>query len=157
MAIPQARNLSWSLEFVADTLASGQGFRILTLVDAFTTECLGLVVDTSLSGLAGNSRALMNHRQRLAPLAVNPAGRPTERYPNGLHSKCRSRVSKSRARRHEMDDPFERSAQGEQPLSAPSVPPEVPRTPVRKRAQAKRTETAQRIDKSVIAVPDPPR
>ena len=34
-----------------DTLASGRRFRILTLVDDFTRECLGLVVDTSLTGL----------------------------------------------------------------------------------------------------------
>ena len=51
MAIPQARNLRWSLDFVADTLDSGRRFRILTLVDDFTRECLGLVVDTSLTGL----------------------------------------------------------------------------------------------------------
>ena len=30
---------------------SGRRFRILTLVDDFTRECLGLVVDTSLTGL----------------------------------------------------------------------------------------------------------
>jgi putative transposase len=36
---------------VTDTLVSGRRFRILTLVDDFTRECLGLVVDTSLTGL----------------------------------------------------------------------------------------------------------
>ncbi len=41
----------WSLDFVADTLVSGRRFRILTLVDDFTRECLALVVDTSLTGL----------------------------------------------------------------------------------------------------------
>ena len=51
MAIPQGRNLRWSLDFVADTLVGGRRFRILTLVDDFTRECLGLVVDTSLTGL----------------------------------------------------------------------------------------------------------
>ena len=50
MAIPQART-GLSLDFVADTLASGRRLRILTLVDDFTRECLGLVVDTSLTGL----------------------------------------------------------------------------------------------------------
>lgn len=50
MAIPQGRNLRWSLDFVMDTLANGRRFRILTLVDDFTRECLGLVVDTSLTG-----------------------------------------------------------------------------------------------------------
>ena len=51
MMIPQGRNLRWSLDFVADTLVHGRRFRILTLVDDFTRECLGLVVDTSLTGL----------------------------------------------------------------------------------------------------------
>lgn len=51
MTLPQGRNQRWSLDFVADTLASGRRFRILTLVDDFTRECLGLVVDTSLTGL----------------------------------------------------------------------------------------------------------
>jgi putative transposase len=49
MVIPQDRNLRWSLDFVMDTLVSGRRFRILTLVDDFTRECLGLVVDTSLT------------------------------------------------------------------------------------------------------------
>ena len=51
MTIPQDRNLRWSIDFVADTLVSGRRFRILTLVDDFTRECLALVVDTSLTGL----------------------------------------------------------------------------------------------------------
>ena len=50
MAIPQGRNLRWSLDFVADTLVTSRRFRILTLVDDFTRECLCLVVDTSLTG-----------------------------------------------------------------------------------------------------------
>ena len=33
-----------------DTLVNGRRFRILTLVDDFTRECLGLVADTSLTG-----------------------------------------------------------------------------------------------------------
>ena len=51
MVIPRGRNLRWSLGFVIDTLVSGRRFRILTLVDDFTRKCLGLVVDTSLTGL----------------------------------------------------------------------------------------------------------
>jgi transposase InsO family protein len=50
MAIPQDQNLPWSLDFVMDTLVSGRRFRILTLVDDFTRECLALVADTSLTG-----------------------------------------------------------------------------------------------------------
>lgn len=51
MTIPQNRNLRWSLDFVMDTLVSGRRFRILTLVDDFTRECLSLVADTSLTAL----------------------------------------------------------------------------------------------------------
>ena len=40
MAIPQDPNLRWSLDFVTDTLVSGRRFRILTVVDDFTRECL---------------------------------------------------------------------------------------------------------------------
>ena len=50
MAIPQDRNLRWSIDFVMDTLVSSRRFRIFTVVDDFTRECLGLVVDTSLTG-----------------------------------------------------------------------------------------------------------
>ena len=50
MALPQGPNQRWSLDFVSDALASGRRFRVLAIVDDFTRECLGLVVDTSLSG-----------------------------------------------------------------------------------------------------------
>jgi putative transposase len=42
-------NQEWALDFVSDTLGTGRGIRMLTVVDAFTRECLGLDVDTSLS------------------------------------------------------------------------------------------------------------
>ena len=51
MALPQKPNQRWSLDFVSDALASGRRFRVLAIVDDFTRECLGLVVDTSLTGL----------------------------------------------------------------------------------------------------------
>jgi putative transposase len=51
MTIPQDANLRWSIDFVMDTLVSGRRFRILTMVDDFTRECLGLVVDNSLTAL----------------------------------------------------------------------------------------------------------
>ena len=51
MALPEAANQRWSLDFVSDAQASGRRFRVLAVVDDFTRECLGLVVDTSLSGL----------------------------------------------------------------------------------------------------------
>jgi putative transposase len=38
MTIPQGANLRWSIDFVADTLATGRRFCILTMVDDFTRE-----------------------------------------------------------------------------------------------------------------------
>jgi putative transposase len=38
----------WALDLVADRLQTGRGFRVPTIVDAFTRECLALDVDTSL-------------------------------------------------------------------------------------------------------------
>ena len=40
----------WSLDFVADQMTDGRRFRILTVIDNCTRECLALVADTSLSG-----------------------------------------------------------------------------------------------------------
>jgi putative transposase len=50
IALPQGPNQRWSLDFVSDMLTDQRRFRILTIVDDFTRECLGLVADTSLSG-----------------------------------------------------------------------------------------------------------
>jgi transposase InsO family protein len=44
-------NERWSLDFVSDQLTCGRRFRILTIVDDCTRECLALVADTSLSGI----------------------------------------------------------------------------------------------------------
>jgi len=51
MTIPERANQRWSLDFVSDMLVDSRRFRILTIVDDHTRECLGLVADTSLSGL----------------------------------------------------------------------------------------------------------
>jgi putative transposase len=50
IALPQASNQRWSLDFVADALVDGRRFRILAVVDDFTRECLCLAADTSLTG-----------------------------------------------------------------------------------------------------------
>ena len=39
------------MDFVSDTLATGQSFRALTLVDQYTRECPAIEVDTSLPSL----------------------------------------------------------------------------------------------------------
>jgi putative transposase len=51
MLVPMTSNDRWSLDFVSDQLTCGRRFRILTVVDDCTRECLALVADTSLSGI----------------------------------------------------------------------------------------------------------
>jgi putative transposase len=43
-------NEKWSMDFVAARLLDGRWFRVLTVVDQFTRECLLLLADSSLSG-----------------------------------------------------------------------------------------------------------
>jgi putative transposase len=49
LALPQAPDQRWSLDFVSDCLAARR-FRILVVVDDFTRECLAAVADTSIAG-----------------------------------------------------------------------------------------------------------
>lgn len=47
---PEAPNERWCMDFVADRLMDGRRFRILTVVDVFSRECLALEADCSLTG-----------------------------------------------------------------------------------------------------------
>ncbi len=51
MLVPLMPNQRWSLDFVSDQFTDCRRFRVLTVVDDCTRECLGLIADTSLSGL----------------------------------------------------------------------------------------------------------
>lgn len=44
-------NQRWAMDFVSDTLAHGRTFRVLTIIDEYTRECLAVEADTSLPGL----------------------------------------------------------------------------------------------------------
>lgn len=50
MTVAMAPNDRWSVDFVSDQLTDDPRFRILTVVDDCTHECLALAADTSLSG-----------------------------------------------------------------------------------------------------------
>jgi putative transposase len=50
-------NQEWAMDFIVDGLANGRMIRILSVVDAFTRECLALEADTSL-GSGRVTRAL---------------------------------------------------------------------------------------------------
>lgn len=44
-------NQEWAMDFVSDSLGTGRGIRMLTVVDAFTRVCPAIAVNTGLSGL----------------------------------------------------------------------------------------------------------
>ncbi len=49
--LPVSRpNEQWALNFVHDRLATGQAIRLLTVIDGFTRECLGIHVAESIRG-----------------------------------------------------------------------------------------------------------
>jgi len=50
MLVPSRPNERWSVDFVSDQLADGRRFRVLNVVDDFSRECVGQLVDTSISG-----------------------------------------------------------------------------------------------------------
>jgi putative transposase len=50
MTLPIGPNQRWSIDFISDQLATGRRFRILDIVDDFTRECVGQIVDFSISG-----------------------------------------------------------------------------------------------------------
>jgi len=48
---PAAPNLTWSMDFVMDALATGRRLKCLTCVDDFTKECLTVTVAFGISGV----------------------------------------------------------------------------------------------------------
>ena len=50
MPILEGINQRWSMDFVSDQLATGRRFRVLNVVDDYSRECIGQIVDTSISG-----------------------------------------------------------------------------------------------------------
>ena len=50
MLLPGRPNERWSLDFVHDQLAGGRRFRVLNVVDDYSRECIGQIVDLSISG-----------------------------------------------------------------------------------------------------------
>ena len=49
LEVPLVANQRWLLDFVSDQLTDGRRFRILTVIDNCTRECLAPVADTPLS------------------------------------------------------------------------------------------------------------
>ena len=66
-------NQRWSMDFVSDRLADGRWFRILTVIDQYTRECLCIYADRSQSG-----EKVVQHMKRLAALRGAPESITTD-------------------------------------------------------------------------------
>ena len=49
LQVRTAANQEWALDFVHDAVESGRAIRVLSVMDAYTRECLALEVDTSFA------------------------------------------------------------------------------------------------------------
>ena len=73
LAEPMRPNQRWSMDFVSDRLMDGRWFRILTVVDQYTRECLCAYADRSQSG-----EKVVVHMRRLAALRGLPESITTD-------------------------------------------------------------------------------
>ncbi|MFU4924506.1 DDE-type integrase/transposase/recombinase, partial [Pseudomonas aeruginosa] len=50
LSLPSAPNQVWSMDFVFDALSTGRRIKCLTVVDDFTKEWVGILVEHGISG-----------------------------------------------------------------------------------------------------------
>lgn len=65
-----AANQEWALDFAHDAIAAGRAIRVLSVVDAYTRECLALEVDTSFASRRMTRVLDEIIAQRGAPLSI---------------------------------------------------------------------------------------
>ena len=91
--VATAPNQRWSMDFVSDRLADGRWFRVLTVVDQFTRECLLLLADSALSGekVAAALEGVVGERGAPKSITVDNGSEFTSRameawtYRHGIH------------------------------------------------------------------------
>lgn len=49
LAVPSMPDISWSMDFMSDSLYSGRRFRVLNILDDFNRECVEMEIGTSIS------------------------------------------------------------------------------------------------------------
>ena len=87
-------NQEWAMDFIVDSLATGRMVRILSVVDAFTRECLALEADTSL----GSGRVT-----RVLDRLIEERGRPENvRSDNGPEFTSRRMLAWSEERKTQL-------------------------------------------------------
>ena len=80
-------NQEWAMDFIVDGLAAGRMVRILSVVDAYTRECLALEADTSL----GSGRVM-----RVLERLIAERGRPENVRSDNVLTRERKAVEKRR-------------------------------------------------------------
>jgi len=50
LVLPIGPNITWSMDFMQDSLTNGRKFRTFNVIDDFNREALGIAVETSISG-----------------------------------------------------------------------------------------------------------
>ncbi|MGX1501284.1 transposase InsO family protein [Labrenzia sp. MBR-25] len=76
---------SGSLDFVSDALIDGRRFRILSVIDDFSRECLATVVDNSISGArVARELDMIAERRGRYPLMVVVSDNGTELTSNAM-------------------------------------------------------------------------
>ena len=53
----------WAMDFIHDTLAGGEGIRVLTAIDLCTRECVAMNADLPESGVVPIAMALLRKRR----------------------------------------------------------------------------------------------
>ncbi len=103
MAIPQEPNQRWSLDFVSDSEACGRRFRMLNVIDDYNRECLGCIVDTSLSGRrVVRELSTITERRGLPCMVVSDNG--TKLTSHAVLAWRRNPDSEKRERRYRLRD-----------------------------------------------------
>ena len=113
-------NQEWAMDFIVDGLATGRMVRILSVVDAYTRECLALEADISL----GSGRVT-----RVLERVIAERGRPENVLRAGVHFAAHDRLGgrlQGRPRAHPAG-----TADAERPRR------ELPRPPARRVPQRK--------------------
>jgi putative transposase len=82
LAVPEAVNVSWSRDFMADRLDDGRAFRLLNVLDDFNREGLGIEVDFSLP-----AERVIRSLERIIEWRGSPASIRIDNSPEYISSK----------------------------------------------------------------------
>lgn len=98
LAVPDAPNMTWSMDFMADRLGDGRAFRLLNVLDDFNREGLGIEVDFSLPA----ERVIRSLNPSSGKRSTGPFSGPP---PHRVARKARHHSGGQRPRVHQREAP----------------------------------------------------